>query len=92
MREVLVTKGMMQKRSRIMGRGRTGMGYKRWAHVMVRVEKVDFAREITEARNPIQLKRWQSLKYIVDAKKKKLASQRFETVQSPEAVQTPSAA
>lgn len=91
-REVLVTKGDMQKRARIMGRGRTGLGYKRWAHVMVRVEKVDFTREIAEARNPIQLKRWQSLKQIVDSKKKKIASQGVEPTVAATAVQTPSAA
>lgn len=57
-KEVTVTKGMTHKRSRIMGKGRTGTGYARWAHVRVKVEKVDFQREIREAVNPILQKRW----------------------------------
>ena len=49
----------MQKRMRIMGRGRTGVGYRRWTHVTIKVEKIDFQREIDDAINPIMRKKWQ---------------------------------
>ena len=44
--EVMVTKGPQQKRARIMGRGRTGMGYKRSSHVNVKLAVVNFEARI----------------------------------------------
>jgi large subunit ribosomal protein L22 len=41
-KEIFVTKGLAQKRMRIMGRGRTGIGYMRKSHVTVKVEKINF--------------------------------------------------
>lgn len=45
-KEVMVTKGSQQKRMRIMGRGRTGVGYKRQSHVCVKVAFVNFEDRI----------------------------------------------
>ena len=61
-KEAYVTKGLQRKRARIMGRGRTGVGYKRATHVVIRVEKVDFDREIGDAVNPLQQRNWRTLK------------------------------
>ena len=44
--EVMITKGKQQKRARIMGRGRTGMGYKRASHVNVKLAIVNFEARI----------------------------------------------
>lgn len=57
-REVLVNKGLAQKKMRIMGRGRTGFGYKRRAHVTVKVEKVDFDYEIQRSRTNVDKMMW----------------------------------
>ena len=55
---LLIKQGLCLKRRRIMGRGRTGFGYKRSSHVTVRIEKVDFQKEINNAVNPIQKRKW----------------------------------
>ncbi len=61
-----MTKGASRKMLRIMGRGRTGFGYKRYTHVTIKVEKVDFQKEIDNAKNPIMLKKWKKLSDIVN--------------------------
>ncbi len=45
-KEVMVNKGMSYKRMRIMGRGRSGIGYKRYSHVTVKVEIINFNKMI----------------------------------------------
>ena len=57
-KEVLVTKGMATKRMRIMGRGRTGFGYIRQAHVLVKVSPVDFASKIRSSRDVHERAMW----------------------------------
>jgi large subunit ribosomal protein L22 len=57
--EVFVTKGFQQKRQRIMGRGRTGVGYKRRTHVTVKVAKVDFEGKIANATTKGEKARWE---------------------------------
>lgn len=57
--EVFVTKGFQQKRQRIMGRGRTGIGYKRRTHVTVKVAKIDFENKIANATSKGEKVRWE---------------------------------
>ena len=57
-KEIFITKGLQQKRSRIMGRGRTGYGYKRSSHVTVKVEKIDFEAVMIEAKTANQRAKW----------------------------------
>ena len=47
-----------------MGRGRTGVGYKRWAHIRIKLEKINFEREMQDASNSLiqnKWKRWERL-------------------------------
>jgi large subunit ribosomal protein L22 len=48
-KEVVVTKGICTRRMRIMGRGRVGIGYKRRAHVTIRLDRVDFDFKIKDS-------------------------------------------
>jgi len=63
-KEIMVTKGQSQKKMRIMGRGRTGFGYKRSSHVTIRLEKIDFAAQIADARTPNQARMWSKRRAI----------------------------
>lgn len=56
-KDVWVTKGKSQKRMRIMGRGRTGVGYKRWSHVFVKLASVDF-EDMAKNVKPSERKLW----------------------------------
>jgi hypothetical protein len=64
-KEIAVTKGRQQKQMTIMGRGRTGFGYRRWSHVWVKVEKIDFAKEIAEAKTFSQQQKWREMEALV---------------------------
>ena len=64
-KEIFVTKGLAQKRQRIMGRGRTGVGYKRTSHVNIKVERIDFQQFIDKARSANQKSKWQQRKLLV---------------------------
>ncbi len=57
-KEVLVTKGRVKKNLTMMGKGRAGVGYTRWAHVTVKVDKVDFEKMIADAKTPEDQKKW----------------------------------
>jgi ribosomal protein L22 len=57
-KEIFVTKGFAQKKMRIMGRGRTGFGYNRKAHVNVMLEKINFEKMIEESKTYSQKKKW----------------------------------
>lgn len=57
-KEVLVTKGRVKKNITIMGKGRAGVGYTRWSHVTVKVDKVDFEKMIADAETPADRKKW----------------------------------
>ena len=70
-KEIFVTKGLAQKRMRIMGRGRTGVGYMRKAHVTIKVEVIDFARMIEKAKTKSQKAKWAKIQGI--AAKKRLS-------------------
>jgi hypothetical protein len=49
-KEIFVNKGLMAKRVRIMGKGRSGLTRKRSTHVTVRVDKVNFSDQIEKAK------------------------------------------
>jgi len=65
-KEIFITKGFAQKRSRIMGRGRTGIGYRRSSHLTVRVEKIDFKDAVDSAISANQKNKWEERKKLVD--------------------------
>ncbi|KAG5190738.1 hypothetical protein JKP88DRAFT_266799 [Tribonema minus] len=48
--QIYVGKGEQQKRQRIMGKGRTGLGYRRWAHLTVHLREIDFDGKISSSR------------------------------------------
>lgn len=56
--EVMVTKGLAVKRQRIMGRGRTGLGYRRNSHVSLKVAIIDFEKQIADAKTQSQKQKW----------------------------------
>lgn len=65
-KEIFITKGFAQKRSRIMGRGRTGVGYRRSSHVTVKVEKVDFQQLVSKATSANQKAKWEGRSKLVE--------------------------
>jgi hypothetical protein len=67
--EVMVTKGMATKKMRIMGRGRTGFGYRRYSHVTVKLEKIDFDQKIKSERAQNQKKKWKLIQEKVETLK-----------------------
>ena len=67
--EVMVTKGMATKKMRIMGRGRTGFGYRRYSHVTVKLEKIDFDKKIKSERAQNQKKKWKLIQEKVETLK-----------------------
>lgn len=64
---------MCRKYARIMGRGRTGYGYKRASHCTVKVEKVDYEKEIKNAANKFQQKKWMKWQTLCNMKLANLA-------------------
>jgi hypothetical protein len=54
----MVTKGASFKRMRIMGRGRTGFGYRRQSHITVKVSRVNFEERIAKACTREQERLW----------------------------------
>jgi len=73
-KEIFVTKGLAQKRMRIMGRGRTGIGYMRKSHVTVKVEKINFEERIAAAKTASQKAKWAKIQTLVAEKRKTLAA------------------
>lgn len=65
-KEIFVTKGFMFKRMRIMGRGRTGVGYKRYTHMRAIVEQIDFEAKIASCKSTNQKKKWIKRKEMVE--------------------------
>jgi hypothetical protein len=57
-KEVYVTKGQARKKIRYMGRGRTGIGMIRKAHVTLKTEVINFDAEIANAYTPTQKDKW----------------------------------
>ena len=76
-----MTKGIAQKRMRIMGRGRTGMGYMRKTHVTIKVEVINFAKMIEKAKTKSQKARWAKIQEIA-AKKRLTVSDSSTTFQA----------
>ena len=64
-KEIFVTKGFQMKKARIMGRGRTGVGYKRYTHVRARIEHIDFENKIDDAKSLNQKEKWRKRKELV---------------------------
>lgn len=64
-----MTKGIAQKRMRIMGRGRTGIGYMRKSHVTVKLEVINFASMIAKAKTSTQKAKWAKIQEIVEKKR-----------------------
>lgn len=81
-KEVIVTKGIQQKKMHIMGRGRTGFGYTRKSHVTVKVQKIDFDAIISNSKTPVLQSIWRKRSEMV-AKLKEEAQQSAESAESP---------
>lgn len=64
--EVLVTKGKQQKQLTIQGRGRTGYGYRRYSHIWLRVEQINFAKQIEKAETQTQKQKWAQMAELVE--------------------------
>lgn len=65
--EIVVSKGMSRKQLTIMGRGRAGFGYKRWSHIKLRVQKINFDEQILQASTISQRKKWIQRKALVQS-------------------------
>ena len=64
--EVVVNKGFSQKQYRIMGRGRFGVGYKRYSLLTIKLKEIDFDAKIDGAPSFNQAKQWKKRKVLVD--------------------------
>ncbi len=69
-KEVIVTKGMMHKRRRIMARGRSGFGYRRATHVSTTLELIDFEARMAAAQTHEQRREWKKRQELVISIKK----------------------
>jgi large subunit ribosomal protein L22 len=87
-KEIWVNKGFMQKKMRIMGRGRTGIGYHRKTHLRVVLEQIDFDKTISECRSKNQKIRWGEKKSLVLQKKAQNAGQTEEAASADGEKQT----
>lgn len=72
-KEVIVTKGLAVKRMRIMGRGRSGVGYKRKTHVRIVLEKINFPKFISSQETFNQKMKWKKREKLVQDIKAKAA-------------------
>lgn len=70
-KEVLITKGFARKRIRIMGKGRTGIGYKRSSHIRIVIEKINFQSMINKQKSLNQRLKWIKRKALAEEKKLK---------------------
>jgi large subunit ribosomal protein L22 len=68
-KEIHVNKGASQKRVRIMGRGRTGMGYRRQTHVIAKLEVIDWDAKLAECKTASQRDVWQKRREQAEALK-----------------------
>jgi len=69
-KEIFTNKGFMQKKMRIMGRGRTGIGYHRKTHLRVKLEKINFDKIIAEQNTKGQKNLWAKRQEMVKEKKR----------------------
>lgn len=65
--EVLVTKGKSYKQMSIMGRGRTGFGYRRYAHIWLRLEQINFQQKIESAESPTAKAKWAKMEKLINS-------------------------
>ena len=79
----MINKGMAMKRIRIMGRGRSGVGYKRYTHVTIKVGKVDFDEKIQLTKTDSRKLMWKKRQLYAEKARKKLeestSNMQFET-------------
>jgi hypothetical protein len=66
-----VTKGATRKKLRMMGRGRSGVGFMRKTHVTIRLEVINFEEKIKKAKTTSQKVKWFKLQTYA-AKKRAL--------------------
>mmetsp|Transcript_7909 Transcript_7909/g.11976 ORF Transcript_7909/g.11976 Transcript_7909/m.11976 type:complete len:226 (+) Transcript_7909:96-773(+) len=69
--QVYIGRGSQLKRIRIMGRGRAGLGYKRFSHLTVQLKKIDFDEKIRNSKNVREAKEWVKQKLQVAAMSEK---------------------
>jgi hypothetical protein len=62
----MTNKGTSYKKLRIMGKGRTGVGYVRRTHVWMKVGVVDFEKEIATAKTFHEKNKWIGRKQIAE--------------------------
>lgn len=65
-KEVLTNKGTSHKKLRIMGKGRTGVGYIRSTHVWIKVGVVDFEKEIANAKTFHEKNKWLARRQVAE--------------------------
>lgn len=63
--EVLCTKGKAIRQMTIMGRGRTGFGYRRHSHIWLRLEQINFEKKIADAETPTSKGKWAKMEQLV---------------------------
>jgi ribosomal protein L22 len=63
---IVVNKGYSQRQVRIMGRGRFGVGYKRYSHVTIALRQLDMEKEAKKAPTWSQAQKWHKRKGLVD--------------------------
>lgn len=68
-KEVFVTKGTSQRKVRIMGRGRTGVGYMRKSHITIKLELINFPAMIAKAKTQSQKAKWGRIQELVAKKR-----------------------
>lgn len=60
--EIYVTKGHMEKRLRIMGRGRVGIGRVKWSHINLTLREIDFDELIRTAPTKTRMRKLEARK------------------------------
>jgi large subunit ribosomal protein L22 len=73
-KEVMINKGIAMKKIRIMGRGRTGVGYTRKSHITIKVQKIDFEAMISKSKTPGLSLTWKKRGEMVDKIKEEQAA------------------
>lgn len=57
-KEIVVSKGVSKKVPTFMAKGRVGMGYKRWSHIKLKIQKINFDEQILKAETISQKNKW----------------------------------
>ena len=64
-KNIIVTKGRAIKQMTIQGRGRTGYGYRRYSHIFLTVEQIDFQKRIEDANTQTAKAKWSKMESLV---------------------------